>query len=209
MLVHAWRTTFDELYPVAAFRGLHVDIEYPVEPQQYPGIWVDFDDTAPLQIVGVDHSEVVITGTAPNQTINRYRRWKFGGYASFTAAAMTSLERDSLYDEMVRVLAFGGQAESTERFREFVEDNPLIGANFDFDQIEVKGNAAIPGTPWGTDEIIYERTLSVEVIGEFVSDAETGLLVPLSSILFDTPEVILPGQIPTTLVTGNLQTDWT
>jgi hypothetical protein len=209
MLVHAWRQTFDEIYPVEAFRGLHVDIEYPIEPQNYPGIWVDYDDTAPLQTAGVDHSEITITGTSGSETLNRYRRWKFGGYASFTAAALTSLERDTLYDEMVRVLAFGGQAESTERFREFVESNPLIAANFDFDQIEVKGNAAIPGTPWGTDEIIYERTLSVEVIGEFVSDAETGLLVALSSVQFDVPKVLLPGQGPTPIVGGSLPTDWT
>lgn len=185
MLVEAIQGTFDQQYPVAQFRGVHCSIEYPVKPQEYPGIWVDYDDTKPLQTAGVDHHETNIVGS----TVERYQRWKFAGYASFTMAALTSLERDRLYDEVVRVLAFGRAAPETKRFREYVEGNDLIAANFDFDQIEVRGNAAIPGTPWGTDEYIYERTINMEVVGEFVSDAETGLLVPLSRIQVDPPTV--------------------
>jgi hypothetical protein len=185
LLVEAVLQTFDQTYPVAQFRDVHCSIEYPVEKQQYPGIWVDYDDTKPLQTAGVDHLETTVTGG----TTSRYRRWKFAGYASYTIAALTSLERDRLYDEMVRVLAFGDRSPATLRFRSYIESNDLMAANFDFDQIETRGNAAVPGTPWGTDEIIYERTLTMEVVGEFVSDAETGLLVPLSAIHVLDPDV--------------------
>lgn len=188
MLVEAVQTTFDQQYPDPRFRNLHCSIEYPVEPQMYPGCWVDYDDTKPLQTAGVGHQEIVISGL----TVSRYKRWKFAGYVSFTLAALTSLERDDLYDEFVRVLAFGSVNTATRRFRDMVEDNDLIAANFDFDQVEPRGNAAVPGTPWGTDEIIYERTINMEVIGEFISDAETSALVSLSKILVDPLTIFLP-----------------
>lgn len=192
MLVQALKETFDQEYPVADFRDIRCSIEYPLEPQDYPGIWVDYDDTKPLQTAGVDHLETKIEGS----TISRYRRWKFAGYASYTIVALTSLERDRLFDEVVRVLAFGDRAAPTLRFRQYVENNELIAANFDFDQVETRGNAAVPGTPWGTDEIIYERTINMEVIGEFVSDAETGLLVPLSAIHVLEPDIYVGDQQP-------------
>jgi hypothetical protein len=205
LLVEAVLQTFDGSYPVAAFRDVHCSIEYPVEPQQYPGIWVDYDDTKPLQTAGVDHSETTITGS----TTSRYRRWKFAGYASYTIAALTSLERDDLFGEMVRVMAFGDTSPMTQRFRTYIESNDLIAANFDFDQVEVRGNAAVPGTPWGTDEIIYERTLSMEVVGEFVSDAETGLLVPLSMINILAPDVVLdPTEAPPSMQVSDPSGGW-
>lgn len=190
MLVEGIQLVFDGSYPVARFRNVHASVEYPVEPQNYPGIWVDYDDTRPVQIAGVGHQEVTIVGS----TVNRYQRWKYAGYASFTMAALTSLERDELFDEMVRVLAFGRTNPATSRFRSWIEtENDLIAANFDFDQIEVRGNAAIPGTPWGTDEYIYERTINMEVVGEFVSDAESQSLALLSAVKIDDPDVFVDG----------------
>ena len=179
MLVEAVKRTFDAEYPEPDFRNIHCSLEYPVDRQNYPGIWLDYDDTAPLQNAGIAHTETTSTDTQ----VNTYRRWRFTGYASYTVVALTSLERDRLYDELVRVLAFGSESDHTRQFRDYVESNEFIAANFDFDQVEPRGNAAAPGTPWGTDEIIYERTLNMEVIGEFVSDPETGLIVPLSRVV--------------------------
>lgn len=198
MLTQAIKETFDVSYPNPAFRDVHCSIEYPVEPQDYPGIWVDYDDTKPLQTAGVDHHEDVVVqpvGMTPGST-SRFLRWKFAGYVSYTVVALTSLERDDLAGELVRVLAFGRQAAATARFRQYIEDNELIACNFDFDQVEMRGNAAVPGTPWGTDEIVYERTLNMEVVGEFISDSITGLLVPLSRIQIDDPVLVLPGETP-------------
>lgn len=190
MLVTALQETFDADYPVADFRSIRCSIEYPIEPQDYPGVWVDYEDTGPLQIAGIDHTE----NSEPDidLAINRYTRWKYAGYASYTVVALTSLERDRLYDEMVRVIAFGKESTETRTFRQTVENNEFIAANFDFDRIQPRGNAAAPGTPWGTDEIIYERTLNMEVIGEFVSDAITGMLVPLSAVVLTEATAVLP-----------------
>lgn len=192
MLVESLRNTFDADYPVEDFRNVHCSIEYPIDSQNYPGVWVDYEDTDALVIAGIDHSET----SEPNidLEVNRFTRWKFTGYASYTVVALTSLERDRLFDEMVRVIAFGKESTETRAFRQTIEDNELIAANFDFDKIQPRGNAAAPGTPWGTDEMIYERTLNMEVIGEFISDAITGMLVPLSAIVISEMTVVIPPQ---------------
>lgn len=188
-LVTALKKTFDTNYPVADLQGLHVSIEYPVKAQDYPSIWVDFEE-ASLQNAGIDHYEVDEDG-------NRILRWRYQGHVSYTIAALSSLERDRIYDELVKILAFSRSAEHLSTFREFVENNEFIAMTFDFDQIEVHGNAATPGTPWETDEIIYERTVVMQVLGEFTTDVDTGNLVPLSRILIDGRETGSTEEDPT------------
>lgn len=194
MLVEAIKTTFDDQYPESDFQGVHASIEYPVEQANYPGIWVDYDNAQPLRVAGIDHKEALLDENG-EETTQKITRWRFQGYASFTITALSSWERDRLYDELVRVLAFGKEAPTTARFREFIENNDFIAANFDFDEIEDRGNTAAPGTPWGTDEIIYERTVNMEVLGEFVSNDLTGDLALLSRIII-LPFVAMPGEEP-------------
>lgn len=185
MIVDALRQTFDAEYPEADFRNAYVSIEYPVEQQSYPSIWVDYDDTAPLRRAGIDHLETqTLSGAGWNgaDIVQQFTRWEFHGVLSLTVVALTSLERDRLYDEIIRVIAFGAQDAATGQFRDLVEDNDFLAANINFDTIEPRGNAAAPGTPWGTDEIIYERGINLDILGEFLADEVTGSLVPLSAI---------------------------
>lgn len=174
-IVDSLRQTFDGAYPNAKFQGLHVSIEYPNEPQHYPSIWVDYEDASPLQIAGIAHKETDPDGKP-------FTRWKFAGHASYTVVALSSLERDELYDELVRTIAFGAQNQVTSTFRQTIEGGELIGVNLDFDTLQPGGAAAAPGTPWGSDEIMYERTITQQAIGEFIVDPDTGDLVYLSEI---------------------------
>lgn len=195
MLVEALKVTFDAGYPETEWRGLYVSIEYPVEEAHYPGIWVDYDDVDDLQIAGVDHKEYIQTegGFLPTT------RWKFSGYVTYTITALTSLERDRIYDELITVLAFGFFDPVRRKFRDYIENNDFIASNFNFDKISPKGSVAAPGTPWGTDEILYERSISMGVIGEFVPHPENGELLPLSKIVV-TPVIVAnnndPGFLP-------------
>lgn len=180
-LVEAVRRTFDAEYVEEDFRNLHVSIEYPVERQHYPGIWIDFDIEGQLETAGIDHRE--FTEESADGSSRRVMRWRFQGYASMTVVAMTSFERDRLFDEVVRVLAFGPESVQTAEFRAYIEDNEFLALNIDFDQIGVAGASSLPGTPWGTDEVIYEVTLRMECLGEFVSDVASGTLVPLAKVV--------------------------
>lgn len=178
MLTDAMRQTFDADYVNPQFRNLHASIDYPVDVQNYPGVWVDFAPVGELTVVGIGHREVSEVGSGGRQ----FTRWRFKGTATYTVVALSSLERDSLTDELIRVFAFGREAEQTSEFRAYIEDNEFLACNFDFDAIDQHGFAVSPGTPWGTDEMIYEGTLSMEVFGEFISDSVSGTIAPLESI---------------------------
>lgn len=194
MLVEAVQAAFDDVYPVAQFRGVRVSIEYPADKQAWPGVWIDYEDTADLQVAGVSHVEH--TDPVTGFTVGPFTRWRFTGSASFTVVALTSLERDRLYDELVATIAFGRFDEIRGRFRAFIESNPLVIADINYDQVGSGGAAASPGTPWGTDEIVYERTFTLELIGEFVPDPAVSTLVPLSRIQVDFPDPSLPDGAP-------------
>lgn len=180
LLTEAIKITFDADYPVAEFRGLHASIEFPFEKQNYPGLWVDYNPVGALQVAGVGHYEY-----DPNESgtsARRFTRWMFKGYATFTVVALSSLERDRLYDEVVRVMAFGDEQSATSDFRSYIEDNEFLAVNFDFDEIGSGGFANTLGTPWQTEEMVYEAEVSMECFGEFVSDSQGPSLVPLSDV---------------------------
>jgi hypothetical protein len=54
--------------------------------------------------------------------------------------------------------------------------------NINFDDLQPSGDNAAQGTPWGTSEVFYEKSLSMDVIGEFIGDPLTNALVPLGDI---------------------------
>lgn len=175
-LVVAMQKTFDNQYPDERLRSLRVSIEYPIEKQDYPSIWVNFEESGSLQNAGIAHTEY-------DEDDRPFQRWTFEGDATYTIAAFSSLERDRIYDEIVRVMAFSGSHEYLSPFREFIESNDFIAMNANFDQIEAHGDSAAPGTPWDTDEVIYERSVSIHVIGEFFTQVGDGNLIRLSKIL--------------------------
>jgi hypothetical protein len=176
-VVEALRATFNNTYPESDFQGVWSSIEFPVAKASYPGIWVTYEDTDEVSIAGIGHVEVVTDDQGVDHTVTRSR---FGGVITMTCVALSSLERDRLYDELVRTLIFARQEIEVSAFRDRIENNDLVAMNADFDKIRAGGDAAAPGTPWGTDEMIYERSISINVIGEFISTY--GQLYRLSQI---------------------------
>ena len=188
MAVNAVKEVFDESYPTTDFQNLYCSVEYPLAKNHYPGVWVDYQDTAPLEIIGVNHEEWgdgLLNPPPPDPVNNTFEvphtRWKFGGYISYTIAALTSWERDRIYGELVRVISSRGTVIHNE-FKRHIETNPFVAVNMNTDRIEPQGNNAAPGTPWGTDDLIYERTINMEIIGEFATDTIDGVLIPLEQV---------------------------
>ena len=181
VLHEAVKQTFDAEWVNPDFRNLHVSLEFPIKAQNYPGIWVDYTPIGPLQIAGVDHREYAepspVSGTS-----RRITRWRYQGEASFTVAALSSFHRDRLHDEVVRMLAFGRENAASSEFREYIEDNEFLAVNFDFDEIVTRGFGSSVGTPWQTDDVIYEAEIAMECFGEFISDNQSATLLPFSSI---------------------------
>lgn len=177
--VQAIQESFTSRYPAPDAGGgtaeqPFVSIEYPIEEAQYPAVWVDFE-TSELRTVGIAYTQSDAQG-------NAYARWRFTGHAVFTIVAMTSNECDMIYDQMISVTAFAAQSSFPSTFRRVTEDAPLVASIWSFDTVEPRANAAAPGTPWGTMEVIYERGFAVQVIGEFVTDPYSQALVDLAGI---------------------------
>lgn len=202
-LVEALKATFTGDYPEHDFRSIKIGIEYPIDRADYPGIWVNYDDTQELTIAGIAHTEIAeIDGHDVVVT-----RWRFGGTLTMTVTALSSLERDRLFDELIKVIAFARVTESRSQFRDKIEQNDLLAMNANFDMMRPSGDNAAPGTPWGTDEFIYEKSISIDLIGEFVSEPDQMIMVPLRQIRVlgyptGTPEPSFTGEDPSGLDLG-------
>lgn len=180
-VIEALKSTFDEEYPERQFRGLWVSQEYPSEESSYPGVWVDLAVTEPLRVVGVAHRED--RGPGPTGGVRRTTRWAFAGTFTLTCVAMTSLERDRLADEVLRSVAFGDEDSATSDLRRSIEANDLIALDLQWDQVVISGGTETRGTPWGTDDMVYEVTVSLDAQGEFYSERSERALVPLSAVV--------------------------
>jgi hypothetical protein len=183
LLTQAVRLTFNSNFPVPEFQNLHVSPEFPILREDYPAIWVDFEPTGAIETAGIGD---VFLYTTPdeNDVVHRYKKWLFRGYATYTIMALTSLERDRLFDEVVKMIAFSQLNPQYFTYRQTIEDNPWIAAQIDFDQIAQRGKSATSGTPWGSDDILYEITTASAVIGEFASDLSTGEFILLDQVQF-------------------------
>lgn len=181
LFVEAMKGVFTDSFSIEKFRNLYVSMEFPEDKVNYPGIWVDFAPTAALQVAGIGHVEYI--SVDDHGGVRRGTVWRFGGQVSFTVSAMTSLERDTLVDEVVKVMAFGSENPELSVFRSTLEVNDLIKISMQWDTFELTGKGETSGTPWNTDEIIYEMTVQVDLQGQFVSDDVAGeTMIPLSAV---------------------------
>lgn len=197
----AMKTTFDSQYIEEDFRDLYVSVEFPIKETDYPGIWTNFNPRGDLERAGVSHEEV----DSEDGLGRTYTRWVFQGEASYSCAALSSYERDRLYDEMIRTVAFGEEATSTSRFREIIETNDFIGMSVNFDSITTRGFGESMGTPWQTDQWVYEAEIVLSCVGEFVADTQTFDLAPLDVLRVYpyTEEDIVEGFVEGTQIGGD------
>jgi hypothetical protein len=186
-VVDALQRAFDDTFITRDFRSVNVSIEYPLDRQSYPSLWVNYEDQDTLTIAAINHREFIQDDpNDPGSPFREVTRWMFSGEITITIAALTSMERDRLYDEFVRVFAFSRIERATNEFRAALEDNDFIALRVNWDQLRPHGDGAAPGTPWGTeDEVIYEKSVGFDVEGEFVSDPANAVLVPLGQIVVE------------------------
>lgn len=180
----SYQARYPEPDPDGGARSLFVSVEYPIAEADYPAIWVDYEGSE-LRTVGIAYTETDAQG-------NAFTRWKFAGHVTFTVVALTSNERDMIYDQLIAMTAFASQSEFPSTFRQVIEAAPLIASVWSFDSVEDRPGNAAPGTPWGTMDMIYERGFALQVLGEFVSDPNTTELVNLSEIQVVATEVGYP-----------------
>lgn len=183
-VVEALSATFTSTYPNPDFRTVYASIEYPADKANYPGIWVQYEDGAELSVAGIGHIEstIVPASSGTSAQYEQWTRWHFFGTVTLTVVALSSLERDRLYDEVVRTFAFAKQNRELSPFRTKIEKNDFVAMNANFDNLRPFGDNAGPGTPWSTDEILYEKSISFNLQGEFTGDVSAIEYVELSKV---------------------------
>jgi hypothetical protein len=87
-----------------------IDMEYPIEKANYPGIWVQFSFNEIVQ-AGVGHEPLVRTvvsepGDPEEIRWDLVREIQFKGRVTLTVLALSSLERDRIADAVITMLAF-------------------------------------------------------------------------------------------------------
>ena len=131
----ALRQVFGATYPVDDFQDLSMTIEFPYQEQQYPGVWVGWEPIGPISKAGIEQSRSMgHRRPLPRTTPNVFFLYRFSGYSLYTIGALTSMQRDRLHDELVRVFLMSGTPQVVG-FRQYIEDNPYINMNMDFDTV--------------------------------------------------------------------------
>lgn len=175
LLVKALREAFDHPdYPVEKLHGTKVSLDYPIAREEYPAVWVEFTPQGSVRNIGIGHREYI---TNDDDSITEVQRWTFRGTANFTVVALDSLERMDIADELIKIFAFGLEDSARKMFRGRIETNGLIATQMDWDEVDQRGFVVTQGTPWGTNDVVYEGTLAMEVQGEFLSDGKTDALI--------------------------------
>lgn len=156
-------------------KKLYIDLEYPMEEAQYPGIWVQFSPTQ-LTRAGIGHELPVRDGD--NWAL--IQEWMFTGRITLSLAAMKSLDRDRLADLVISNLAFARPPdlvltkpdEDTKQYRSLITtlgNNPYVSISLNTDTIIPGGQDVNPGAPWagGDNVLVYTDSYSVDAMGHF------------------------------------------
>jgi len=157
-------------------KSLYIDLEYPMEEAQYPGIWVQFSPTQ-LTRAGISHE---IPVREEDGSWSLIQEWMFTGRITLSLAAMKSLDRDRLSDLVISNLAFARPPdliltkpeEDTKRYRSLIStlgSNPYVSISLNTDTIIPGGQDVNPGAPWagGDNVLVYTDSYSVDAMGNF------------------------------------------
>ena len=155
-----------------------VTIEYPVEEIEWPAIYLQFRPTV-----------TQYTGLNPNQQIKNqdgtytsYRHGYFEGAFDLQILAMSSEERDRIWDTLTNLIMMNDMAPGSSAFYQSIVDDQLIGLTILPGQIIQIGDTVNAGTPWSAEELTYEATIRFRCIGEFYEDKYNQNLLPLDQI---------------------------
>lgn len=156
-------------------KRVYVDLEYPMEEAQYPGIWVQFSPTE-MKRAGVSHELPVLV----DGEWCLIQEWQFSGRVTLSLAAIKSLDRDRLADQIIANLAFARNpdliltdpAKDIKQYKSLQDalgSNPYVSMTLNTDVIFPGGQDVSPGAPWagGENTLVYTDTYAVDLQGQF------------------------------------------
>ena len=158
-------------------QAAYVGMEYPMEPLQYPGVWVQFSLTK-LDRAGVGHEVTVNIGTDDDPVWAFVQEWIFEGRVTISIAATKSLDRDRLSDSIIAMLGFARPMDMVlmdptkntlqdKSLLSILDENPFLAITLQLDTLIPGGQTVTMGTPWKDDILTYEDSYAFDCVGQF------------------------------------------
>lgn len=178
-LTDALSKEFNESYPDTLLQAPYVGPTYPFTKEKFPSIIISYIPTT-TNNMGMGHYLSIVDETT-GDLIN-VGHWRFTGQLQFKVVALTSVDRASITDQLISVLAFGAFSSVYSPFWNEVLDNDFI-AMTPLTQVISPGGPSETQVPWGDiDALLYENTISVAATGEFFSNPFDGGLVRINEV---------------------------
>lgn len=177
-MVEALNLTFDDDYE-GDYTPRSIDIEYPDREDTWPGLFVQFRPSGPVSWTGLNPDMYSVSGV---ESFEGVRKGSFTGAYELQILALTSAERDSIWDTIVGVVLAGEMREDTRRFHDTLAQHDLIDLTIQKAQITPVGDVVGIGTPWNPEVLTYESTLKIPAVGEFFMDMGTAEFLQLSDV---------------------------
>ena len=154
----------DQQYPEKKIQGIKISMEYPLEQNLYPHIWVKFSFTK-MQQAGIGHV-VYSDGTLKEE-------WIFEGNVTLNIMSLSSYERDVYSSQLIQLLAFGSMNPIAQKFKMSLGQENNIHLTINSDSLILGGQSETAGAPWdstsSTMSMVYEDTYSFNLVGQFMS----------------------------------------
>lgn len=157
-----------------------VTIDYPEEEQNWPFILVQVRPTI-VRWTGVMPDETFNAGTEEVPEWVRIRQGYFEATCMLQIMALSSGERDRIWDNLIKIILMGRKRSATSRFWESIETNGLVGITVNEGQIGMIGDTISMGAPWetGAETLTYEASIEFDMVGTFFGDEYNENLVSL------------------------------
>lgn len=154
---------------------VHIELEYPMAEEQYPGIWIQFT-TSKLQRMGMAQEFWVKDPETDNWSA--IQEWQIQGRVTMTVLALSNLERDRIADSLITMFAFSRTPEpvvtkpqeNINKYRQFITalgQNPYVAMTVNTDILTGGGQSVNVGVPWQPDILAYTDAYSFDIVGNF------------------------------------------
>jgi hypothetical protein len=184
-IVEALRATFDSQFHTDENRPWPrtIDIEYAEKEEDWPFILVQLriDNVSWLAVNPDDFT--LADPPDPTTPWRSVRQGDFSGRCDLQIMALTSAERDRMWDHLVTLFLMGRKKQVTKDFYDVIEAHDLIDMTVQEGTLDPIGDTIGQGTPWSPEALTYEATLGFELIGQFYADEFTENLLSLDQVV--------------------------
>lgn len=165
---------FDKPYP------RRISIEYSEEAEDWPFVLVQVRPSL-IQWTGITPDEIINAGPEDSPTWKRIRQGRFEASCMLQIMALTSAERDRIWDNLILLIMMGRTRSLTRSFHSTLETNDLVGITINEASVRPIGDTISVGTPWDPEMLTYEATIEFDMTGVFYADEFNEDLVELTT----------------------------